>query len=733
MVKLEKILCFIFTLLIVYLVNKHCLVEGVINLNSFNNCIDDPRWYSLDQDGKKNYCKDIGESASCYDMDPLQQEGWERCLETCGNCADTTVSIAPMDNSALYSGGTGEDFARVDIDDSRKWLGLGVGDEDNMDVRGSITRDEEDDIVNIFDRLETVEDLYDMLLSSISSCLDCSSLSENECNSISSCVYLGDECMTKVTSENKFLSCNGTELDCSYNITDIGDVNTNSSIESVDGNTLERTYVKQNCETDGECSIVFPTYEFNCNNIPLPASSTHEHNVIKYEPKSAEQSWCLKPAYFNMETDVSNILKNIHNIENMISQIQSTNINLRNSDKFKDFSNSFNDLISYIRSSGEQVSNYSDILAISTSNIDGVITVAPTLGIDQNTLSVLVEIKTNLNLLDISDGLLDRLRSSYGNYINNITPINSPNGHDCIDDDVLTNGNIEIIEDTTDVTITNSDGGIITNWSEGELINLSAREDDTTEPTESDTSVCQNNIKISIDSNGGLSLNKNNLNDVIDNYESAEGGVDNLLSALSQGGIQSGNYTPLTRAELVSISTNCSVNRIPHNNIIEKCYKLDASESLVDTTYTPSLARESCANYCVDANEETNFISVYDEEQCRCFRNMIPSSGSGDNRGFDPNYATYLEGDRCSSDTSELLDKGVTIDIQHIPIAGLDEDNEIRKNCKSYFLLEKSLTQEDIESDENRYENRGDIINNMTDRISLYDVCPTQCNAIGCV
>ena len=72
--KLEKIVCLIFTLFIVYLVNKQCLVEGIINLNSFTNCIDDPQWYTLDRNGDKNYCKDIGTSASCYDMDPLQQE-----------------------------------------------------------------------------------------------------------------------------------------------------------------------------------------------------------------------------------------------------------------------------------------------------------------------------------------------------------------------------------------------------------------------------------------------------------------------------------------------------------------------------------------------------------------------------------------------------------------------------------------------------------------------------------
>jgi hypothetical protein len=49
------------------------------------------------------------------------------------------------------------------------------------------------------------------------------------------------------------------------------------------------------------------------------------------------------------------------------------------------------------------------------------------------------------------------------------------------------------------------------------------------------------------------------------------------------------------------------------------------------------------------------------------------------------------------------------------------------------FLLEKTLTREDIDEDD---EDRDDIISNidnMSDRISLYDVCPTQCNAVGCV
>ena len=45
-------------------------------------------------------------------------------FKTCGNCANTSVTVAPMDNSALY---LKIYFDRVNIDDSRKWLGLGVG------------------------------------------------------------------------------------------------------------------------------------------------------------------------------------------------------------------------------------------------------------------------------------------------------------------------------------------------------------------------------------------------------------------------------------------------------------------------------------------------------------------------------------------------------------------------------------------------------------------------------
>ena len=54
------------------------------------------------------------------------------------------------------------------------------------------------------------------------------------------------------------------------------------------------------------------------------------------------------------------------------------------------------------------------------------------------------------------------------------------------------------------------------------------------------------------------------------------------------------------------------------------------------------------------------------------------------------------------------------------------------KMCKNYFLLENALTALDIPEDDERRQDKIDNITNMKDRISLYDVCPTQCKAIGC-
>ncbi len=69
---------------------------------------------SINSSGNQLYCSDIGTSASCYDRDIAQREGWERCLKTCGNCADTQITrmhyesfslcfqVTPMKRLVLY-------------------------------------------------------------------------------------------------------------------------------------------------------------------------------------------------------------------------------------------------------------------------------------------------------------------------------------------------------------------------------------------------------------------------------------------------------------------------------------------------------------------------------------------------------------------------------------------------------------------------------------------------------
>ena len=739
MVKLEKIVCFIFTLFIVYLVNKQCLVEGIINLNSFTNCIDDPQWYTLDKDGKKNYCKDIGTSASCYDMDPLQQEGWERCLKTCGNCANTSVTVAPMDNSALYSGGTGENFDRVNIDDSRKWLGLGVGDEDNLDVRSTLTRDQEDDIVNIFERLETVEDLYDMLLSSISSCFDCSKLSESECISESKCEYTGGKCSAINPGNESFISCNKTELSCDYTIKDIRDVADPDSdvgstlTENVDGNTKERTYVKQKCETDGECSLVFPTYTFNCNNLPEPDSSRHEYNTLKYEPREAEERWCLKPEYYD-ENDVSEItdlmngidydldelkkgylrssieLRNIIEVKNRIfNAVNTRTYNLdeqsQNSDDSDDInSNTFNTLKSRIST---LMQNNSDIIEVSSKL--------------ENVYSNLDQLQTNL---EGGDDILDKVVM----YNNNITPLSNRRINDCtITTPGISDGVIRVNDDTTISVYNQSDSEYSTplsNWVQvGQELQLKGK------PEATQQGYCMDGLIITnINDDGHIEISSTNINiqSNLMNIPEENANVNDLLSTLATSdGNTSEQITDVNKNNLLTnIQNNCLVDKNEESTVINKCYQVEPSV-IENDDVNQTKAKQACANYCVETNPGTNYISINSDNQCRCFTGL-PLDGTSET------YASILDEANCASGSYELLDKGTTIDVQHMTISGVNQDDEHRKMCKSYFLLENALTAEDIPEDDERRQDKIDNITNMKDRISLYDVCPIQCKAIGC-
>ena len=58
-------------------------IEGLNQLNSISNCIDDPNWISEERDDGMVYtCSNIGAQVSCYDRDSVGREGWDRCLES---------------------------------------------------------------------------------------------------------------------------------------------------------------------------------------------------------------------------------------------------------------------------------------------------------------------------------------------------------------------------------------------------------------------------------------------------------------------------------------------------------------------------------------------------------------------------------------------------------------------------------------------------------------------------
>ena len=730
MVKLEKIVCFIFTLFIVYLVNKQCLVEGIINLNSFTNCIDDPQWYSLDKDGNKNYCKDIGTSASCYDMDPLQQEGWERCLKTCGNCANTTVTVAPMDNSALYSGGTGEDFDRVDIDDSRKWLGLGVGDDDNLDVRDTLTKDQEDDMLNIFERLETVEDLYDMLLSSISSCFDCSKLSESECISESKCEYTDGKCSAINPGNESFISCNETELSCDYTIKDIRDVSDpdadvgSTLTENVDGNTKKRTYVKQKCETGGECSLVFPTYTFNCNNLPEPDSSRHEYNTLKYEPSEAEQRWCLKPEYYD-ENDVSEITDLMNGIDYDLGELKKgylrSSIELRNiiEDKNRIF-NAINTR-NYSEEGGINSNTFNTLKTnISTlmQNNSDIIEVSSKLG---NVYSNLDQLQTTL--IEGGDDILDKVVM----YNNNITQLSNRRVNDCnITTPGISDGVIRVNDRTSISVFNQADSEYSTPLSDWAKVGQELQLKD--KPDANQQGYCMGGLIISnINDDGHIEISSTNINiqSNLMNIPTENANVNDLLSTLATSdGNTSEQITDVNKNNLLTnIQNNCLVDKNEESTVINKCYQVEPS--VIENDVNQTKAKQVCANYCVETNPGTNYISINSDNQCRCFTGL-PLENTNET------YASILDDGDCSSGSYELLDKGTTIDVQHMTISGVNQDDEHRKMCKSYFLLENVLTAEDIPEDDDRRQDKIDNITNMKDRISLYDVCPIQCKAIGC-
>lgn len=285
----NKILCMVVVLFLLSLVvQSSCMsIEGL--QNSFTNCMDDPTWFVTNRDNERFYCSDIGTRASCYDRNSTQVEGWEACLQSCGNCADVQVTQAPMNHLAYYSGDPVEQFGVVLFrDDDREWVGRGAEEEsldlqtgmltgeDSTDVRNILGSEESEDILDIYGRLGAMESLYDMLLGNVESCVDCTSHTERDsCNAVTGCEWDGGAgtCNVATTGDGQFIGCNGQTLECQV----VGP-NENENEE-----TIVHQYVKHNCDSSGNCNIQFPTYDYSCEDVANTPPTIEPTEAFTYE------------------------------------------------------------------------------------------------------------------------------------------------------------------------------------------------------------------------------------------------------------------------------------------------------------------------------------------------------------------------------------------------------------------------------------------------------------------
>jgi hypothetical protein len=341
------------------------------------------------------------------------------------------------------------------------------------------------------------------------------------------------------------------------------------------------------------------------------------------------------------------------------------------------------------------------------------------------------------NIKQHLDGLAQKLEGdvnliNLSHHLNNITrtiPIDSQN--DCINQSTgITRGQITVVDDAITVSSGTTDH---TAWLQANTdtdIPLIAKEG----ISPANAEYCMGGLTIgednSVSGSTVFTLSTSAIN-IISNISSDDGFSLSTLSASNEAGENTGvinnRITNATHEDLLdNIALYCDVNRDADK--IDKCHKVNVVNDDADNTK----AKNACANYCKETNDKSNYISITgdNDDHCRCFIDLpLPNTGT--------NKASVLaDGDTSCTTGSELLDIGITT---YRPFTdgpftdSPDASHDIRNNCKNYFLLEKALTAGDIDSDA---DNRDDIINNitsMTDRISLYDVCPSQCNAVGCV
>jgi len=298
--------------MIIYLLQTKCHIEG-LQLE----CGDNPNWVAVDKSGGKHYCKDIGVTASCYDRDMNGTDGWKVCLKTCGNCAKTEVSQAPMNILATYSGDPYETFEKVPaVSKDRQWVGKGAGGGKD-DIRGYIDTDVSEDIIDLQDRLDSVQGIFDMISGNIKHCKPLAGKGL--------ATAIKDREKTKVLNKDKkdkyYAGCNNTALKCPHYNSEAKDVTTASikGIEKQSVNDTAHSYIKETCSgvnNDNNCSIQFPAYTFKCGDIDKALSLEDKcKKVGTYTPKGSLKSGCYY-SFNNQAIDLTGKITHLNAIKN---------------------------------------------------------------------------------------------------------------------------------------------------------------------------------------------------------------------------------------------------------------------------------------------------------------------------------------------------------------------------------------------------------------------------------
>lgn len=251
------VICLLFTLLItLWCVHKY--KEGFNDNTLFTECRNNTEWYVENEEGERFYCDDIGNGASCYDMNERYVEGWEVCHRSCGNCRDTQVTTSNQQQLAGYYGDSNDFFGIVLFrDEDRNWVGT-----DERSEGESMDEDTQD----MTNRLGALESLYDLLFTESLTCHeDCSDYDTEElCTQHDVCDYTNDECVNNVdeTSGNQFISCDGHLVDCSAAIDD----------------EVDRSYISRN--SDGQLAL--PATSLNCGDVQSSFENAQSYSLSQY-------------------------------------------------------------------------------------------------------------------------------------------------------------------------------------------------------------------------------------------------------------------------------------------------------------------------------------------------------------------------------------------------------------------------------------------------------------------